>query len=119
MFRDKLRSMRPALSERLGENHIIKIDTLVAISEAALRRETAIEFGANGLPTTFVPARSVLFFCVPAHGPSFAGRGLAVKIYSTSLWNKHIAVIWATAVSDFLRTMVRGECPACTLRTQG
>jgi 7-cyano-7-deazaguanine synthase len=62
-LRDRLRAMRPQWSERLGEDHIVKIDALAAISDTALTRETAIELGANGLPTTFVPARNLIFFC--------------------------------------------------------
>jgi 7-cyano-7-deazaguanine synthase len=62
-LRERLSAMRPQWAERLGEDHIVKIDALAAISETALTRETAIELGANGLPTTFVPARNLIFFC--------------------------------------------------------
>lgn len=62
-LREELSAMRPHWAERLGEDHIVKIDALAAISETALTRETAIELGANGLPTTFVPARNLIFFC--------------------------------------------------------
>lgn len=41
----------------------IKLDALAAISDTALTRETAIEIADNGLPTTFVPARNLIFFC--------------------------------------------------------
>ena len=43
-----------------------KIDALAAISETALTRDMQIEMGENGLPTTFVPARNLIFL-------SFAG----------------------------------------------
>ena len=62
-IRDRLSAMRPHWAQRLGEDHIVKIDALAAMSETALTRETAIELGANGLPTTFVPARNLIFFC--------------------------------------------------------
>lgn len=62
-LRDRLRAMRPQWAQRLGEDHVVKIDALAAISETALTRETAIELGAHGLPTTFVPARNLIFFC--------------------------------------------------------
>ena len=51
---------------RLGEDHVIALDALAAISDTALTRETAIEIADNGLPTTFVPGRNLIFF-------SFAG----------------------------------------------
>ena len=48
---------------RLGEDHLVKLDALAAISETALTRETTIELGDSGLPTTFVPGRNLIFFC--------------------------------------------------------
>ena len=51
---------------RLGDDHVIKLDALAAISETALTRDMAIEIAENGLPTTFVPGRNLIFF-------SFAG----------------------------------------------
>jgi 7-cyano-7-deazaguanine synthase len=55
--------MRPQWAARLGEDHIVKLDALAAISDTALTRETAIEIAADGLPTTFVPGRNLIFFC--------------------------------------------------------
>jgi 7-cyano-7-deazaguanine synthase len=51
---------------RLGEDHLVSLDALAAISDTALTREVAIEIGENGLPTTFVPGRNLIFL-------SFAG----------------------------------------------
>jgi 7-cyano-7-deazaguanine synthase len=48
---------------RLGEDHVVKLDALAAISDTALTRDTAIELSENGLPTTFVPGRNLVFFC--------------------------------------------------------
>jgi 7-cyano-7-deazaguanine synthase len=62
-LREKISAMRPQWAQRLGEDHLIKLDALAAISDTALTRETAIELGANGLPTTFVPGRNLIFFC--------------------------------------------------------
>jgi 7-cyano-7-deazaguanine synthase len=56
----------PAWASKLGEDHVISLDALAAISDTALTREVAIEIGASGLPTTFVPGRNLVFF-------SFAG----------------------------------------------
>jgi 7-cyano-7-deazaguanine synthase len=46
---------------RLGEDHLVALDALAAISESALTREVEIEIGENGLPTTFVPGRNLIF----------------------------------------------------------
>jgi 7-cyano-7-deazaguanine synthase len=60
-LRTKLAALRPEWSARLGEDHVLKIDALGAISDTALTRETRIEMAASGLPTTFVPGRNLLF----------------------------------------------------------
>jgi 7-cyano-7-deazaguanine synthase len=61
-LRQRLTAMRPAWAERLGEDHVVKLDALAAISETALTREVAIEIADGGLPTTFVPGRNLVFF---------------------------------------------------------
>ncbi|MEI9993710.1 MAG: 7-cyano-7-deazaguanine synthase QueC [Rhizomicrobium sp.] len=48
-------------SGTLGEDHVLPIDTLKAIGGTALTDDVAIEMGGNGLPTTFVPARNLMF----------------------------------------------------------
>ena len=53
--------IRPEWRKRLGEDHMVKLDALAAISDTALTREVAIEIGDNGLPTTFVPGRNLIF----------------------------------------------------------
>ena len=52
--------------ERLGDDHIVRLDALAEISETALTRDVEIEIAKTGLPTTFVPGRNLVFF-------SFAG----------------------------------------------
>jgi 7-cyano-7-deazaguanine synthase len=47
--------------ERLGDDHVINIDSLNTVSETALTRDVEIEMGENGLPTTFVPGRNIVF----------------------------------------------------------
>jgi 7-cyano-7-deazaguanine synthase len=59
-------AMRSSWRERLGEDHLVRLDALAAISETALTREVAIEMDGSGLPTTFVPGRNLVFM-------SFAG----------------------------------------------
>ena len=65
-LREKLAALKPEWAERLGEDHVVRIDALAAISETALTRDMQIEMGENGLPTTFVPGRNLVFL-------SFAG----------------------------------------------
>ncbi|MEW6453683.1 MAG: 7-cyano-7-deazaguanine synthase QueC [Pseudomonadota bacterium] len=65
-LREKLAVLKPEWAKRLGEDHVVKIDALAAISETALTRDMQIEMGENGLPTTFVPGRNLIFL-------SFAG----------------------------------------------
>ena len=62
-IRDRLVALKPDWQARLGDDHVIKLDALAAISDTALTRETAIEIAADGLPTTFVPGRNLIFFC--------------------------------------------------------
>jgi len=68
--RPRVRARLSALSDpwrtRLGDDHVVRIDALAAISETALTRQVAIEVAESGLPTTFVPGRNLIFF-------SFAG----------------------------------------------
>ncbi len=62
-LRDGLAALRADWKARLGDDHMIKLDALAAISDTALTRETAIEIAGSGLPTTFVPGRNLIFFC--------------------------------------------------------
>jgi len=62
-LRSALAALRPDWKTRLGDDHTIKLDALAAISDTALTRETEIEIADNGLPTTFVPGRNLIFFC--------------------------------------------------------
>jgi 7-cyano-7-deazaguanine synthase len=65
--RPRIRARLPAVAERwrarLGDDHLVRLDALSAISETALTRDVAIEIAESGLPTTFVPGRNLAFFC--------------------------------------------------------
>jgi len=61
-LREQIAALKPDWKARLGEDHVIKLDALAAISDSALTRETAIEIADNGLPTSFVPGRNLIFF---------------------------------------------------------
>ncbi|HEX5213552.1 MAG TPA: 7-cyano-7-deazaguanine synthase QueC [Pseudolabrys sp.] len=58
---ERIVALKPGWKVRLGEDHVLKLDALAGISDSALIRETAIEIAANGLPTTFVPGRNLIF----------------------------------------------------------
>jgi 7-cyano-7-deazaguanine synthase len=60
-LRERLIALRSAWADRLGEDHLVKLDALAAISETALTRDMTIEIAENGLPTTFVPGRNLVF----------------------------------------------------------
>lgn len=68
--RDKVRAgiaaLDPAWAARLGPDHMIRLAELGQISETALTRDVEIEMGENGLPTTFVPGRNLIFFTYAA-----------------------------------------------------
>ena len=52
----------PRWAPRLGADHVLDLGILGRMSETALTQAAAITFNANGLPTTFVPGRNLLFF---------------------------------------------------------
>ena len=62
-LREKMAALNPSWAARLGDDHMIKLDALAAISDTALTRQIAIEIADSGLPTTFVPGRNLVFFC--------------------------------------------------------
>lgn len=62
-LREKMSALNSGWAARLGNDHMIKLDALAAISDTALTRQTAIEIADSGLPTTFVPGRNLMFFC--------------------------------------------------------
>lgn len=58
---DELRRTFPAWAAKLGDDHVLDLSLLGRISDTALTTERAIELQANGLPSTFVPGRNLLF----------------------------------------------------------
>jgi 7-cyano-7-deazaguanine synthase len=62
-IRDRMAALDGGWKARLGEDHLVTLDALAAISDTALTRDTAIEIADSGLPTTFVPGRNLIFFC--------------------------------------------------------
>jgi 7-cyano-7-deazaguanine synthase len=60
-IREQIAKLHPGWAGRLGDDHMVKLDALAAISDTALTRDMAIEMGEHGLPTTFVPGRNLIF----------------------------------------------------------
>lgn len=60
-FIEYLRGDFPDWSDKLGEDHVLDISVLGNISDTAMTSEVAIEMQENGLPSTFVPGRNLLF----------------------------------------------------------
>lgn len=68
----------PEWSARLGPDHRLTLPAFSEIGETAMTADLPIEVGHNGLPTTFVPGRNIVFL-------SFASalavqRGLTVLV---------------------------------------
>lgn len=62
----ELRHQFPRWSARLGEDHLLDLAVLGAVSETSLTRDTAFQMEASGLPNTFVPGRNLLFLTLAA-----------------------------------------------------
>src|SRR5205807_7132042 len=60
--RERIAGMRSDWAERLGADEVVSLDAIASLSNSALTREVAIEIAENGLPTTFVPGRNLVFF---------------------------------------------------------
>lgn len=58
---DAVKNAYPAWAGKIGDDHIVDLSALGAISDTALTRDSAIEMGAAGLPNTFVPGRNLIF----------------------------------------------------------
>lgn len=65
-IRDQFAAFDPKWRERLGPDHVVDLDALGTISETALTRNAEIEMNADGLPSTFVPGRNLIFFSFAA-----------------------------------------------------
>ncbi|WP_300390617.1 7-cyano-7-deazaguanine synthase QueC [Henriciella sp.] len=73
-----LRSHFPQWADRLGEDHMIDLSVLGEISETALTRQDDITTGENGLPSTFVPGRNLVFLTLA--GALAWRRGISVLV---------------------------------------
>jgi 7-cyano-7-deazaguanine synthase len=64
--RDALAQFSPAWAERLGQDHILSADALAEIGGSSLTDQSAIQMREDGLPSSFVPGRNLIFFTYAA-----------------------------------------------------
>ena len=57
----ELRAAFPDWAPRLGQDRLLDVPTLTQIGDTAMTSDVQIETDANGLPSTFVPGRNILF----------------------------------------------------------
>ena len=62
----RVKAAFPQWVDKIGDDQVIQLDLLKAISDTALTKDVAIAMNANGLPNTFVPGRNILFLTVAA-----------------------------------------------------
>lgn len=62
----QMRASSPEWDRGLGEDHVIDLSLIAAISDTALTQNVEIAMQENGLPNTFVPGRNILFMTVAA-----------------------------------------------------
>ncbi len=68
----------PDWANKLGEDRVVDLSGYGDLAESALTREAEIGFRDDGLPTTFVPARNLVFLTVAS--ALAMRRGLSVLI---------------------------------------
>ncbi|MEO7108597.1 MAG: 7-cyano-7-deazaguanine synthase QueC [Rhodoferax sp.] len=62
----ELRVQFPQWAHKLGDDHLLDLAVLGAVSETSLTRNTAFHMESTGLPNTFVPGRNLLFMTLAA-----------------------------------------------------
>jgi 7-cyano-7-deazaguanine synthase len=63
---------------KLGEDRVLTVDVLKQLGETALTGNVELAMGADGLPTTFVPGRNLVFLALA--GALAYRRGLTVLV---------------------------------------
>jgi 7-cyano-7-deazaguanine synthase len=56
----------PRWARKLGPDQVVNLGLIKNISDTALTQDVEISMGSNGLPTTFVPGRNLLFLTAAA-----------------------------------------------------
>ena len=62
----RLRERFPKWAGKLGEDHVVDLSVIKALGKTAMTDDVEIAVAKNGLPTTFVPGRNILFFTTAA-----------------------------------------------------
>ena len=65
-FLSSLRKGFPLWREKLGDDHLVAVDSLRQLGATALTENLRIEMDKSGLPNTFVPGRNIVFFTLAA-----------------------------------------------------
>jgi len=65
-LRAAIADLKPEWRGKLGADAVVDISGYGALAESALTAERAIEMAEDGLPTTFVPGRNLVFLTVAA-----------------------------------------------------
>jgi len=76
--RREVAALKPRWQAKLGDDHMIDLSVLGKISETALTRDKDIETNEDGLPSTFVPGRNLIFLNFAA--ALGYGRGITTLI---------------------------------------
>jgi 7-cyano-7-deazaguanine synthase len=63
---EALRAHQPDWAARLGEDHMVDLSLISALSQTAMTEDIEIVMQENGLPNTFVPGRNLMFMTVAA-----------------------------------------------------
>ena len=58
--------IKPKWRSRSGDDHILDLRVIKALGASALTADIEIEMNKDGLPTTFVPGRNLMFFTAAA-----------------------------------------------------
>lgn len=66
VIRSRLIAIDPSYGRQLDRDTVLDLPALRRISDTALTRDSEIAFADDGLPTTFVPGRNVLFLSYAA-----------------------------------------------------
>ncbi len=64
--RSRMSRAFPEWGARLGDDHLVEVDVLSRLGETAMTHEREIAMQADGLPSTFVPGRNLVFFTLAA-----------------------------------------------------
>ena len=73
-----LRALDPVWAVRLGVDTVIDVASFGALADSALTADRAIAMQANGLPSTFVPGRNLVFLTYAAALAYRGGQGVLV-----------------------------------------